>query len=79
VLQTICRLLIRSGCFRLERELPGGICTHETSAPYQGTQLNAVDPEAYLADALTRLVNRHPARQIDDLMPWAYAQAQPVA
>ena len=27
----------------------------------------------YFADALTRLVNRHPARQIDQLMPWAYA------
>src|SRR5690349_12978707 len=38
VLQTIRRLLIRPGCFRLERELPGGICTHGTSAPWQGTQ-----------------------------------------
>ncbi|HZI75622.1 MAG TPA: IS3 family transposase [Gemmatimonadales bacterium] len=37
VLQTIRRLLIRPGCFRLERELPGGICTHGTSAPWQGT------------------------------------------
>ena len=42
-------------------------------------KLNAVDPEAYLADVLTRLVNRHPASQIDQLMPWAYAQAHPVA
>jgi transposase len=36
-------------------------------------KLNAVDPQTYLADALTRLVNRHPASQIDQLMPWAYA------
>ena len=36
-------------------------------------KLNAVDPQAYLADVLRRLVNRHPASQIDQLMPWAYA------
>jgi hypothetical protein len=29
--------------------------------------------QAYLADVLSRLVNRHPASQIDQLMPWAYA------
>ena len=37
-------------------------------------KLNAVDPQAYLADVLSRLVNRHPASQIDQLMPWAYDQ-----
>ncbi|MCE3249203.1 MAG: Mobile element protein [Geminicoccaceae bacterium] len=42
-------------------------------------KLNAVDPQAYLASTLTRLVNRHPASQIDQLMPWAYAQANPMA
>ena len=36
-------------------------------------KLNAVDPQAYLADTLTRLVQGHPMRRIDDLMPWAYA------
>jgi hypothetical protein len=41
-------------------------------------KLNAVDPQAYLADVLTRLVNRHPASRIDQLMPWAYAQANPM-
>jgi hypothetical protein len=30
------------------------------------TKLNAVDPQAYLATTLTRLVNRHPANQIVD-------------
>jgi IS66 C-terminal element len=35
-------------------------------------KLNAVDPQAYLADVLRRLVDRHPAGQIDQLMPWAY-------
>ena len=36
-------------------------------------KLNAVDPQAYLATTITRLVNGWPMRQIDDLMPWAYA------
>ena len=36
-------------------------------------KLNAVDPQAYLAATLTRFINRHPASQIDQLMPWAYA------
>jgi transposase len=40
-------------------------------------KLNAVDPQPYLARTLTRLVNRHPASQIDQLMPWAYAAARP--
>ena len=43
MLQTIRRLLIRPGCFRLERELPGGICTHVIGAPWQGTQWNAIE------------------------------------
>jgi hypothetical protein len=43
VLQTIRRLLIRSGGFRLERELPGGICTHDICAPWQGTQWNKIE------------------------------------
>ena len=36
-------------------------------------KLNAVEPQAYLADVLTRLVNHHPNSRIDDLLPWAYA------
>jgi len=43
VLQTIRRLLIRPGRFRLERELPGGICTHDICAPWQGTQWNRIE------------------------------------
>jgi hypothetical protein len=43
VLQTIRRLLIRSGRFRLERELPGGIRTHDICAPWQGTQWNKIE------------------------------------
>lgn len=39
-------------------------------------KLNDVDPLAYLTDVLTRIVNGHPNRDIDQLLPWAYrAQA----
>ena len=43
LLQTIRRLLIRPGRFRLERELPGGTCTHDICAPWQGTQWNKIE------------------------------------
>ena len=43
VLQTIRRLLIRPGRFRLERELPGGVRTHDIGAPWQGTQWNKIE------------------------------------
>ena len=38
-------------------------------------KLNCVNPQAYFADVLQRLVAGHPQSRIDDLMPWAYAQA----
>jgi transposase len=37
-------------------------------------KLNRVDPQAYLADILTRIVNDHPQARIDELLPWNYAQ-----
>ncbi|TXN60384.1 transposase domain-containing protein, partial [Methylobacterium sp. WL18] len=27
---------------------------------------------AYLADVITRIVEGHPQRHLDDLLPWAY-------
>ena len=36
-------------------------------------KLNGVDPQAYLADAIARIVAGHAQSQIDDLLPWAYA------
>jgi len=41
-------------------------------------KLCGVDPQAYLVDALTRIVSGHRARDIDDLLPWAYAEAAPL-
>jgi transposase len=36
-------------------------------------KLNAIDPEAYLTDVITRIVQGHRQSQIDALMPWNYA------
>jgi transposase len=38
-------------------------------------KLNCVDPQAWLADVLARLPD-HPARRLDDLLPWNWATAQ---
>ena len=35
-------------------------------------KLNGVDPQAYLADVLTKLVNLWPETRIDEVMPWAW-------
>lgn len=40
-------------------------------------KLNGVDPQAYLADVIARIVAGHPQSQLDDLLPWAYA-SQPL-
>jgi transposase len=39
-------------------------------------KLNGVDPQAYFADALTKLVNLWPAARLDELMPWAWRDLQ---
>src|SRR5260370_12209929 len=36
-------------------------------------KLYGVDPQAYLTDVLTKLVNLWPASRLDELMPWACA------
>jgi transposase len=41
-------------------------------------KLNNVNPQAYLTDVLTRIVNGHPNSRIDELMPWAWKAAQTV-
>jgi transposase len=38
-------------------------------------KLNQVDPEAYLADVITRIVQGHPNSRLDELLPWAYRSA----
>jgi len=41
-------------------------------------KLNSVDPYAYLADVLAKIVNGHLNSAIDDLLPWAYVASQPL-
>jgi hypothetical protein len=36
-------------------------------------KLNDVDPNAYLADVLTKLVNLWPHARLDELLPWAWS------
>ena len=36
-------------------------------------KLNGVDPQRYLADLLTRLVDGWPQSRLDELMPWRWA------
>jgi transposase len=38
-------------------------------------KLCSVEPQTYLADVITKIVNGHPNSQIDDLLPWAYLAA----
>lgn len=42
------------------------------ASPVETCKLNDVDPLAYLTDVLTRIVNGHPNRDIDQLLPWKY-------
>ena len=41
-------------------------------------KLNAIDPQAYLTDVITKIVNGYPNSRIDKLLPWAYAVNQPL-
>ena len=39
-------------------------------------KLHGVDPQAYFADVLTKLVNLWPQSRLDELMPWAWAASR---
>jgi transposase len=41
-------------------------------------KLNAVNPQAWLTDVLTKLVNNWPNSRLDDLMPWAWSAGKTV-
>ena len=36
-------------------------------------KIQGLNPQAYLADILTKLVNGWPMRKIDELLPWAWS------
>jgi hypothetical protein len=37
------------------------------------SKLSGVDPLAYLADTITKIVDGHLNTEIDELLPWSYA------
>ncbi|MGA8616656.1 MAG: IS66 family transposase [Xanthobacteraceae bacterium] len=39
-------------------------------------KLNTIDPYAYLADVISKIVNRHPNSRLNELLPWAYPAVQ---
>jgi transposase len=50
----------------------GGVHWGVLASLIETCKLNDINPEAYLADVLTKLVNDWPMTRIDDLLPWAY-------
>lgn len=52
---------------------------HRAAALYtliKTAKLSGIDPQAWLTDVLARLPD-HPARRIDDLLPWNWTRPQP--
>jgi hypothetical protein len=47
----------------------------EPKAPPVPVKLNGVDPYAYLAATITKIVNGHPNGRLDEFLPWAYPMA----
>lgn len=39
-------------------------------------KLNGVEPHTYLTDVITRIIDGHPNKKSDDLLPGAYPTAQ---
>jgi transposase len=46
------------------------VCSLITTA-----KLNGVEPYAYLKDVLDRMINGHPMRRLDELLPWNWKPA----
>lgn len=47
----------------------GGVHWATVASLIETCKLNGVDPYAYLADVITRIVAGHPQSQLDDLLP----------
>jgi transposase len=39
-------------------------------------KLNGAEPQTYLTDVISKIVNGHPNSRIDELLPWAYPAAR---
>ena len=55
----------------------GGASWANLASLIETCKLNSVNPQAYFADLLKRLVNGWPQNRIDELMPWHWAPKQP--
>jgi transposase len=53
----------------------GGVHWATIASLIETCKLCGVDPYAYLADVITKIVNGHPNSRIDDLLPWTYRAA----
>jgi len=54
----------------------GGANWAHVASLVETCKLNSVNPQAYLTDLLTRLVNGWPQARIDELMPWHWTAAK---
>ena len=53
----------------------GGASWAAIASLVETCKLNGVEPQRYLADTLTRLVQGWPQARIDELMPWNWTTA----
>lgn len=51
---------------------PAPTAAANTASLIETCKLCKVEPQNYLADVITKIVNDHPNSRIDDLLPWAY-------
>ena len=64
--------------FAVHERLPGASLWWDVAiiaSLVESCKLCGVDPQANLADVMSRIVTGHLNTRIDDLLPWAYATA----
>jgi hypothetical protein len=77
-LSEIGRIAYRNNLFALRKLDPESSALNslysEGHSPTIGdaAKLNAIAPQLYLAEVITKIVNGHPNSEIDALLPWAY-------
>jgi transposase len=52
----------------------GGVRAAAMYSLIETAKLNGINPQAYLADVLARIAD-HPARRVNDLLPWNWQPA----
>jgi hypothetical protein len=56
--------------------MPAAVAPRRCTTLIETAKLNGVDPQAWLADTLEKLVNLWPAARIHELLPWAYPRTK---